>query len=206
MTEPTHVTIGTPQAARQRDNQAPSTSTRREATGVRCWSASTPPRWPRATCRRPAPPTCRQPLWLAPLAGPISWPWPPSAWAAVAGSRWPVRPPAGDLLEEARRALGAGPPALLARVTARLSVALSLSGAEERRLALSEEALAVARTQETRRSWPMPSPPTATLSPGRPTPSGGSRSPARSWSWPPRSATVPPSCWADGCGSSPSWS
>lgn len=50
-----------------------------------------------------------------------------------------------DLLEEARRGLGTDPSALRARVTARLSVALSLSASDERRLALSEEALAMAR-------------------------------------------------------------
>lgn len=50
-----------------------------------------------------------------------------------------------DALEEARLALGPGPSVLLAEVTARLSVALSLTGAEERRLALSEEAESMAR-------------------------------------------------------------
>lgn len=50
-----------------------------------------------------------------------------------------------DLLEEARRGLGPDPSVLLAHVTARLSVALSLSGAEDRRLALSDEAVAIAR-------------------------------------------------------------
>ncbi len=50
-----------------------------------------------------------------------------------------------DLLEEARRGLGSEPSAIVAQVTARLSVALSLSGADERRLELSEEALAMAR-------------------------------------------------------------
>ena len=50
-----------------------------------------------------------------------------------------------DLLEEARRTLGTEPSALLAHVTARLSVALSLGGADDRRLALSEEAVAIAR-------------------------------------------------------------
>ena len=50
-----------------------------------------------------------------------------------------------ELLEEARLALGDEPGALLATVTARLSVALSLSGALERRLALAEEAVTMAR-------------------------------------------------------------
>jgi tetratricopeptide (TPR) repeat protein len=50
-----------------------------------------------------------------------------------------------DLLEEALVALGPEPSALRAMVTARLSVALSLSGALDRRLALSDEAVAMAR-------------------------------------------------------------
>ena len=50
-----------------------------------------------------------------------------------------------DLLEDARRGLGTEPSALLAQVMARLSVALSLSGADDRRLELSEEAVALAR-------------------------------------------------------------
>jgi hypothetical protein len=49
------------------------------------------------------------------------------------------------LLEEARVAMAEQPSALRALVTARLSVALSLTGAIERRIALSEEALAMAR-------------------------------------------------------------
>lgn len=55
-----------------------------------------------------------------------------------------------DLLEEARRSLGDGSPALRALVAARLSVALSLSGADDRRLALSEEAVALARAGDDR--------------------------------------------------------
>jgi tetratricopeptide (TPR) repeat protein len=50
-----------------------------------------------------------------------------------------------DLLEEARRGLGSEPSVLLAQVMARLSVALSLSGADDRRLGLSEDAVALAR-------------------------------------------------------------
>ncbi len=50
-----------------------------------------------------------------------------------------------ELLEEARAALGPQPSILRALVTARLSVALSLSGALDHRLKLSEEALAMAR-------------------------------------------------------------
>ncbi|MEW6155661.1 MAG: AAA family ATPase [Actinomycetota bacterium] len=50
-----------------------------------------------------------------------------------------------DLLEEALRATEGGPAGLRALVAARLSVALSLTGADERRRALSEEALVSAR-------------------------------------------------------------
>lgn len=50
-----------------------------------------------------------------------------------------------DLLEEALRRMDPEPSVLRALVTARLSVALSLGGVEERRLALSAEALAIAR-------------------------------------------------------------
>ena len=50
-----------------------------------------------------------------------------------------------DLLEEARAALGPDRAGLQALVAARLSVALSLSGAEERRQALSDEAVSAAR-------------------------------------------------------------
>jgi tetratricopeptide (TPR) repeat protein len=50
-----------------------------------------------------------------------------------------------DLLEEARAALGPDHAGLQALVGARLSVALSLSGAEERRRALSDEAVSAAR-------------------------------------------------------------
>jgi tetratricopeptide (TPR) repeat protein len=52
-----------------------------------------------------------------------------------------------DLLEEAASALGAaGDPALRARVLARLSVALSFAAPTERRLALAEQAVALARS------------------------------------------------------------
>jgi tetratricopeptide (TPR) repeat protein len=51
-----------------------------------------------------------------------------------------------DLLEDARRRLGPERSALLAQVMARLSIALSLSGADDRRLELSEEAVALARS------------------------------------------------------------
>ena len=50
-----------------------------------------------------------------------------------------------DLLEDARRNLGPEPSALLAQVKARLSIALSLSGADDLRLELSEEAVGLAR-------------------------------------------------------------
>jgi tetratricopeptide (TPR) repeat protein len=50
-----------------------------------------------------------------------------------------------DLLEDARRRLGPEPSALLALVMARLSIALSLSGSDDRRLELSDEAVALAR-------------------------------------------------------------
>ncbi|HYY23740.1 MAG TPA: hypothetical protein VE780_17890, partial [Thermoleophilaceae bacterium] len=50
-----------------------------------------------------------------------------------------------DLLEEALAGLGPEPSGLRAMVTARLSVALTLSGPLERRLALSDEAVAMAR-------------------------------------------------------------
>ncbi|HEX2048026.1 MAG TPA: AAA family ATPase [Acidimicrobiales bacterium] len=50
-----------------------------------------------------------------------------------------------ELLEEARRALAPEPSTLRAWVLARLSVALSFMDAESRRLALSEEAVAMAR-------------------------------------------------------------
>lgn len=50
-----------------------------------------------------------------------------------------------DLLDEARRALGDGDHRLLAWVLARLSVALSLTGSIDRRRALSDEAVAMAR-------------------------------------------------------------
>jgi hypothetical protein len=51
-----------------------------------------------------------------------------------------------DLLEEARAALSPEQASLQALVAARLSVALSLSGAEERQRALSEEAVTAARS------------------------------------------------------------
>ncbi len=50
-----------------------------------------------------------------------------------------------DLLEEALRALGGSTSVLRVWLTARLSVALSLTGAEERKLALSEEGVTMAR-------------------------------------------------------------
>ena len=50
-----------------------------------------------------------------------------------------------DLLSEALQALGPGPSRLRAWVLARLSVAVSFLGSEERRRSLSEEAIAVAR-------------------------------------------------------------
>ncbi len=53
-----------------------------------------------------------------------------------------------DLLEEALRSFGDGSSVLRAWVTARLSVALSLSGADDRRLALSEEAVSLARASD----------------------------------------------------------
>ena len=55
-----------------------------------------------------------------------------------------------DLLEEARVALGEEHPALRSRVAARLSVALSLAGVDERRRALAEEAVGLARAGDDR--------------------------------------------------------
>ena len=50
------------------------------------------------------------------------------------------------LLEEALTGLGEEEPSLRSRLAARLSVALSLSGQEQRRVRLSEEAVALARS------------------------------------------------------------
>jgi tetratricopeptide (TPR) repeat protein len=104
------------------------------------------------------------------------------------------------LLEEAADVLGDDSP-LRPLVLARLSVALSLMGADQRRLRLADEAVRLARAggdpaASRRRSRPAATPPR-----GRTTSPSGSVPQPRSWPWRSVPATSAWSCWVGAIGS-----
>jgi DNA-binding CsgD family transcriptional regulator len=96
--------------------------------------------WPPATWPPPAPPTGRQGSWPGGSAGRRRWRGP--AWVVAGGI---VDPAEVELLKQALAALGRSDSLLRAQVLARLARALVYAPQTERRLALSEEAVALAR-------------------------------------------------------------
>ena len=114
---------------------------------VTCWSAAARPRWRPETCPGPGPRSPMRRSWPATTGMPSCWP--PRRWVSArvaAGSRCPFRTPSmSRCSRRPSRPLGPTPSALRAWVLARLSIALSFLDAEERRRALSDEAVEVAR-------------------------------------------------------------